>query len=65
MAQKLVWLRVWVCLVKKPQVDELAQLVFGQPATENCITKCARGAVSLFTKRSFCLSVPVSLAMSD
>lgn len=55
-AQTLVWLRVWVCLVKKPQVDKLAQLVFGQPAAKNCITKCARGAVSLFTKRLFCLS---------
>lgn len=32
-----------VYLVKKEQVDELAQLVFGQPATENCITEiCLR-----------------------
>lgn len=41
MAQKYVWLRVWLCLVMKQQVDELAQLVFGQPLTENRITKSA------------------------
>lgn len=41
MAQRRVWLWVWVYLVRKQQVDELAQLVFGQTATENCITKCA------------------------
>lgn len=52
-------------LMKKQQVDELAQLVFGQPATENCITKAAWGAVSLFTKQSLCLFVSVSVAMSD
>lgn len=65
MAQKRVWLWVWICLVKRQQVDELAQLVFGQPAAENCITKSAWGAVSFFTKQSLCLSVSVSLAMSD
>lgn len=37
MAQKHVWLWVWVYLVKKQQVDELAQLVFGRHAAENCI----------------------------
>lgn len=39
MAQKHIWLLVWICLVRKQQVDELAQLVFGQPTTENYITK--------------------------
>lgn len=55
MAQKYVWLWVWLYLMMKQQVDELAQLVFGQPATENCITKSAWGAVSLFTKQFICL----------
>lgn len=41
MAQKYVWLQVWLYFVMKQQVDELAQLVFGQPAKENCITKSA------------------------
>lgn len=57
MAQKHVWLRVRVYLVKKQQVDELAQLVFGQPATGNCITKiCLRCCQPLYQAivMSFC-----------
>lgn len=52
MAPKHIWLQVSVYLVKKQQVDKLAQPVFGQPATENCIRESARRAVNLFTTSS-------------
>lgn len=41
MAPEHIWLRVSVYLVKKQQVDNLAQPVFGQTATENCIRESA------------------------
>lgn len=55
MAPKHSWQRVSVYLVKKQQVDKLAQPVFGQPATKNCMSESAWSAVNLFTKRSLCL----------
>lgn len=47
MAPKHIWLQVSVYLVKKQQVDKLAQTVFGQHVTENCIRE---SAVNLFTR---------------
>lgn len=41
MARKRVWLQVWVCLVRKQRVDELAQLIAGRFAAKNVITKLA------------------------
>lgn len=55
MALEHIWLRVSVYLVKKQQVDNLAQPAFGQTATENCIRESAWSAVNLFSKRHLCL----------
>lgn len=55
MAPKHIWLWVLVYLVKKQQVDKLAQPVFGQPATKSCMSESAWSAVNLFTKQSLCL----------
>lgn len=55
MAPKHIWLWVLVYLVKKQQVDKLAQPVFGKPAIKNRMSESAWSAVYLFTKQSLCL----------
>lgn len=51
-AQSHVCLWAWVHLERMQQVDKLAQLAFGQPATENVIMNYAQNIVRLFTDKS-------------